>query len=216
VLSIPGKVKVDIRVAIDSNRNAPEYNGGLDGNKSTILSLFPFVGIQIVRKGERDENGGYQRAPWNPNDNLGMTRYNFPIFLEELVGIQKDLKIPELYTYHGSRLELNEEAAAKIRRVFMVGSMTIELSAVVILNEQEETRVEGIKMKFNNEQSSVLLTLNELTSLVYTLTHMDVDGIALQMYVAWCKTGGNMKSYQPKAKPVVDIVPKDTDDDLPF
>ena len=36
-----------------------------------------------------------------------------------ILKLQEDLKITDLYTYHGKRLELNEEVASKIRRVFM-------------------------------------------------------------------------------------------------
>ena len=53
----------------------------------------------------------------------------------------------KVHTYHGKRLELNEEVAAKIRRVFMIGNVTLELSAVVVV-QQDESRVEGIKVKF--------------------------------------------------------------------
>lgn len=210
VLTIPGKIRVEVNLPIDDRRN-PEYTSNNDGGSTTSVILYPYVSIGILRASETDENGNRIRAPWNPNDNLSMTKFSFPIFLEELRGIAKDMKIPELYTYHGKRLELNEELAAKVRRVFMIGSTTLELSTVVVVNELDDTRVEGVKVKFNNEQSSFTLTLNELTSLLYSLDHMDLDVLSLSIYQIWLKAPASSKpkfldpaAFQPK----VDILPK--------
>lgn len=209
-LTIPKKVRMDIRITVD-DRNAPEFRSTRDDAQSTIITVYPTISIQIIRAAEIDENGKFTKAPWNPNDSLGMTKYNYPIFVTELMGIQQDMKTPELYTYQGKRLELNEAAAAKIRRVFRIGSMTLELSAIVISQpgvDGEDTRVEGIKMKFNNEQSSVSLTLNELDTLVYTLNHLDVDSMGLLMYLNYVNKPGNPTKFDTSiSKPVVDIQP---------
>lgn len=209
ILSIPGKVTVEVRIAVDDH--GAEFNSNMDGIKFTSLNIYPIITIGITRLGERDENGMRVKAPYNPNDSLGMTKFNLPVLYDELCGIQNDMKKPELYTYHGKRLELNEELAEKIRRVFMVGNTTVELSAVVI-TQTDESRVEGIKMKFNNEASSVLLTLNELTSLVYNIDHLDIDNVAINMYKAYI--AGDHKSATSSGYtvdfplPPVDIVPK--------
>lgn len=208
-LTIPKKVRVDIRITVD-DRNAPEFRSSRDDTQSTSITVYPTISIQLIRPAEIDENGKFNRAPWNPNDSIGMTKYNYPIFVNELMGIQQDMKTPDLYTYQGKRLELNEAVAAKIRRVFRVGSTTLELSAVVISQEgvDNDERVEGIKMKFNNEQSSVLLTLNELDTLVYTLDHLDVDSVALLMYLNYINKPNHPTSFDTSSsKPLVDIQP---------
>lgn len=215
-LVIPSKLRTEVRITID-DRGA-EYTSNFDGNKSTSISLFPIVSVTITRHGETDDNGNKIKAPWNPNDNLSMTKYNLPVFMNELIGIQQDMKIPDLYTYQGNRLELNEEVAQKTRRVFMIGNTTLELSPLVLI-QADETRVEGIKMKFNNEQSSVLLTLNELDSLSFNLRNLDIDSIAFLMYTNYIMKPGNPKSFDNKSlTPRTDIMPK-TDiapNDLPF
>jgi hypothetical protein len=171
-----------------------------------ILGLFPFVTVALTKQSETDENGNKVKSPWNPNDSLGMTRYTLPIFTRELNGIYQDLKTNNLYTYAGQRLELNEEVASKVRRVFMVGNTTVELSAVVIL-QPDESRVEGIKMKFNNEQSSVLLTLNDIEALTMALCNMDIDSVALLMYLNYI-TKPTLKPYTPETLNTnVDIAP---------
>lgn len=139
-----------------------------------------------------------------------MTKFNLPIFTQELEGIIQDMKIPELYTYHGKRLELNEEVAGKIRRPFVVGNVTIELSAVVII--QDDNRLEGVKLKFNNEQSSVLLTLNELSSLCDNLKKLDVDTISMLLYINWINRPDRPKTFNRlDSTPKVDILPKERD-----
>lgn len=195
VFTIPSKLRADIRLSIDDTRTSAEYNGEYEGNKFNYLTLYPTVSLSIVRPLELDDEGKRIKGVWNPNDSLLMTKYSFPLFMTELSGIQQDMKIPELYTYHGKRLELNEEVAAKIRRVFMISSVTIEMSAVII--ESEDNRLEGIKIKFNNESSSILLTLNDLNSLVYNLSNMDVDTISFLMYDKYVKSGqtNTLKSY---------------------
>lgn len=207
-LVIPGKLTIEVRIMIDDRGG--EYLSSFDGNKSTSVSFFPIVSITLTKPAELDDNGNRVRAPWNPNDNLGMTKFNMPIMYNNLKAIQEDMKTPELYTYHGKRLELNEEAAAKIRKVYLIGNTTIELSAVVVLNTADDSRVEGIKMKFNNEQSSVLLTLNELDSLIYNLGHMDVDSIAFMMYLNYINKPDKPKTFDASTlTPKVDIAPKD-------
>lgn len=207
---IPGKIRSEVRITIDE-RNA-EYASTFEGSKTTNIVFYPIVTLSIVRTPSTDENGNKIKAPWNPNDSLGMTKYNLPILLRELKEIEKDMKIPELYTYHGKRLELNESIAEdKVRRVFMIGNVTLELSAVVIVQD-DETRIEGIKMKFNNEQSSVLLTLNELTSLIHNIGNLDVDSIALMLYMNYITKPDKPTTFDSSSsqQPIVDILPKES------
>jgi len=226
-LIIPTKLRSEVRIVIESHRS-PEYISNFNDDKYTSISLQPLVTLVIVRQTESDENGDRRKAPWNPNDALSMTKVTLPVFVNELIGIQQDLKTPELYTYTGKRLELNEEAAAKVRRVFMVGNMTLELSAVVIV-QLDDTRVEGIKMKFNNEQSSVLLTLNEIEALGFNLKNLDIDSISMLMYIHFTTKSGNgngksMNQNTFKQNTKVDILPKiesdlktqDPSDDFPM
>ena len=207
VLNIPNKLTMEVRYTLSN------YDGTIerDGAKYSCLNINPLIGISIVKNADVDENGIKVKAPWNPNDHIGMTKYNLPILYDELYGIQQDMKKPELYTYHGTRLEINETLAEEIRRVFIIGNITVELSAVVIV-QNDESRVEGIKMKFNNEQSSVMLTLNELTSLIFNINHLNVDGIAISMYNTFITSNkGLITSNTVNVDfplPTVDIVPK--------
>lgn len=216
-LVIPSKLRSEVRITVDDK--GAEYSSTFDGNKSTSISLFPIVSITLTRAGEIDDNGNKVRAPWNPNDNISMTKYNIPVYIHELIEIQQAMKIPELYTYQGKRLELNEEVGQKVRRVFMIGHTTLELSPVVII-QGDDSRVEGIKMKFNNEQSSVLLTLNELDSLIFNLQNLDVDSIAFLMYTNYITKPNNPRNFDNKTlSPKVDIAPKVSEfhsEDIPF
>lgn len=198
-LTIPGKLTGELRITIDDR--AAEYSSAFEGGTSTNISLYPIIGLNIIRPAETDANGNRIKAVWNPNDSIGMTKYTFPIFVNELKGIDKDMKIPDLYVYRGDRLELNQQVAEKVRRVFMIGTVTIEFSAVIIVNNDQQ--VEGIKIKFNNEQSSVLLTLNELTALKYNLEHLDIDTIVFMMYKDYCNPTIKHGSPNPKT----DIIP---------
>lgn len=205
-LVIAGKLRTEIRIMLDNK--SPEFISNKEDTRSVILSLFPTICISLTKPLERGEDGKVIPAVWNPNDSLSMTKYNFPIFLEELIGMKNDMKTPDLYVYTGKRLELNEDAAAKIRRVFMIGSVTVEFSAVVIV-QPDDTRVEGIKMKFNNEQSSVFLTLNEISSLAFNLSHMDIDSISLAMYLNYANKPNKTTSFDSSSLPKVDIIPKE-------
>lgn len=205
---VPGKISSEVRISVDDNRSI-EYSSEFDGNKSTSLTFFPIVSVNIIKPSEIGENGQKVRAPWNPNDSLGMTKYNLPIFIRELKNIQNGMTVKNLYTYQGKRLELNEEAAEKIRNVFMIGNVTIELSAIVII-QPDDSRIEGIKMKFNNEQSSVLLTINELEVLIFNLDHLDVDTIAMLLYLNYVKTHNTEYNNSiNNSKANVDIIPKE-------
>lgn len=214
---IAGKLRTEVRITIDER--GVEYTSTFDGNKSTSIGFFPIISIILTRQGEMDENGNRTKAVRALNDNLGMTRYNMPIFLNELLTIEKGLKIPELYTYMGKRLELNEELAEKVRRVFPIGNMTIELVPIVII-KQDDSRAEGIKMKFNNEQSSVSLTLSELESLIFHFQTLDIDSIALLMYLNYITKPGKPRSFDASSLNTnVDIVPKTSEfkiTDLPI
>ena len=206
-LVISSKLRTEVRITVD-NRGFDSSTSNFGDGKYTSLSLYPLVSISLIKPNEMDDNGQRVRAPWNPNDSLGMTKYTLPIFINELSGIQEDLKIPELYTYTGKRLELNEEAATKIRRVFNVGNIIVELSAIVITKPEDDTRVEGIKMKFNNEQSHVLLTLNDIEALRFDLSTMDVNSLAMLMYLNYITKSEKPTNFNTNTlKTDIDITP---------
>lgn len=212
VVTINKKIKVDVRLSLDGKVN-PLYESFAPDNSTHVLNLYPTVSIQILKPTEIDDTGRVVRPPWNANDILGLTKYNYPIFVNELKGIQEDMKIPNLYTYLDKRLELNEEVAAKIRRVFKIGStMTIEFSAVIITQPNVDgidERMEGIKIKFNNEQSATTLTLNELDSLVFNLDHLNADVLATMMFLAFVYKPGSPREFDVNNfnKVEVDIEP---------
>ena len=197
-LSIPKKVRCDLRLTLD-DRNGVN-NSEFEGNSYTNFHIYPLITVSIIREGTTDETGAFVKAPWNANDNLGLTKFTLPIFIRELGAIKNDMAIPELYSYQSNRLELNEAAAAKVRKAFMVGTNAVEFSPVVI--DQEETKLEGIKVKFNNEDSVVYLTLNEVESLYYNLYHLDIDNTVLMLYGQ--VKGGKLPPAE-NVKPKIDI-----------
>ena len=202
-MTIPGKISGDVKITVDDRSS--EYVSAYDGGRSTSISLFPVINVTIVRPTETDENGRRIRGQWNINDSLGLTKFTLPIFLRELNQIQRDMETPDLYTYHGTRLELNDAVASKIRRAFMLGNTAVELTATV-LEQSDERKIEGIKMKFNNEQSTVLLTINELTALIYNVEHIDIDNLALSLYLTYVDRKKNIHNRDiSMSKPVIDI-----------
>lgn len=208
VLNIPDKLRCEIRINIGDR--SPEYTSESVSGRNTSITLYPIITLSITRAMEIDEEGRKMRPRINPNDMLSMTRYQLPLLIDELNHIENDMKTPELFTYQGKRLELNEEIGKKVRRVFMIGTVTLELTAVVI-TQQDESRVEGIKMKYNNEQSTVLLTLNDLRSLIFTLEHTDIDNVSMSLYKLFGNSKDTKKVYTPESLqvPVVDIPPKE-------
>lgn len=207
---VPKKLKGEIRITID-DRGAEFSNVSPSGDKNTSITFYPIISLIITRMGERDENGVFTRPPFNINDTLGMTKYNLPILVNNLKKFQNDMKIKELYTYQGKRLELNETIAEKIRNPFVIGNVTVEISAVVIV-QLDDSRIEGVKIKFNNEQSSVLLTINEFDSLLYNLDNMDIDSIALLMYLNYITKPNHPSSFNSSTLSTdIDIKPKENE-----
>lgn len=196
-LNIPNKLSGDIRITIDKD---PEYSTVFDGGRSTNITLFPIIALSMI-KNIYDENGMRIKSPWNPNDSIGMTKFNLPIFIRELKSIEKDLLIPDLYRYVKERLEVDPEKAESVRKVFMIGNTTIELSAIVI--EDDTAQYEGIKMKFNNENSVTSLSINELRSLIFNLENLNVDSLVLQLYFNYCKNDNT----KPVTSLSTDIIP---------
>ena len=203
---IPSKLVCEVRITVDDR--SVEYSSAFDNGRSTNINLFPIVSLSIQKSSEVDENGNKIRAPWSANDSIGMSKFNLPIFINELSEIIKGMKIQDLYRYVGNRLEVNDKLANTARRVFMIGTTTIEIAPVVI-DQLDDIKVEGVKLKFNNEQSSVLLTLNDLTSLYYNLTHMDIDNIAFNIYKTYIMKNNGLSNYSQIKKPTVDIIPKE-------
>ena len=206
-MTIPNKMTGEIRLTINSERNN-EYTSQYEGGKSTNISIFPIISINIVKP---HEEGVSVRANWDPNESIGLTKFNLPVFLSELEAIQEAMKIPTLYQYTDNRLELNEKEAMKIRKVFMVGTnMTVELAPIVI--EKDEGRIEGIKVKFNTDLNVTTLTLNELTAVIYSLRTLPVDVLTLQLYTAFINRQAFARTKGPSAmaqyqRPIVDMTP---------
>ena len=187
ILTIPNKLRVDVKVITDDT-NVSEYISS--GGDVCSLTLYPLVSISIVRGFELDENGVKVRPPWNPNDSLPLTKYNVAVFLKELKEINSDMKIKELYNYFDKRLELNDDVAEKIVRKFKVGNNCVELSPVVI-KLIDDSRIEGIKLKINNEESTVLLSLNDIEAVIYCLDHLSSDVIAFMLFDRFMKGNVN-------------------------
>lgn len=215
VLSVPGKVLLEVRLLFDSARERGsafgEYTVNSNGDIYTTLSMYPLIVLTIVRQGEMNDEGQVTRAPYNPNDVLSMTRYTYPIFTIELERIYESMKVPELYSYVGKQLQLNDELAEKARRVFKIGSFVVEIVPITIVQE-DDTKIEGIKLKFNNEQSSVMLTINDLESLLFTLKTMSIDSLIMGMHANYVRDRDNIpistvRQFNPLAAEV-DIVPK--------
>lgn len=189
MLTIPNKLKVDIKILLDDK--GAEYIS--DDNEFFSLSIYPLIIISIVRPFIVNEDGLKKKPTWNPNDSLILTKYNFPLLIRELEEIQKDLKIRELFSYVGDRLELNEDLADKIIRKIKLGNNAIELTPIII--SKEEGRIEGIKLKINNEDSVIKLSINDLDSLIYNLKHMDIESISFMLYNKYNRKGkSNVRS----------------------
>jgi hypothetical protein len=191
----PNKLGVEIRVTVDPNRrygNGEFISTGADGAVYTTLSVSPLIVISILRPGEVTDTGLRVRAPYNNNDHLRLNTAQTPIFAAELNNIMDAIKIPEMFSYAGKRLIVNEELAQAKRRTFTIGGgnlgTVVDMVPVVIL-QPDETRVEGIQLKFNDDSSSVLLTLNDMESLYHCVKNTQFDHIALDMYVHFCRTG---------------------------
>lgn len=176
MLTIPNKLKVDIKIILDDK--GAEYIS--DDNEFSSLSIYPLVIISIIRPFIVNEDGLKKKPTWSPNDSIILTKYNFPLLIRELEEIQKDLKIRELFSYVGDRLELNEDLADKIIRKIKLGYNAIELAPIII--SKDEDRIEGIKLKINNEDSVVKLSINDVDSLIYNLKHMDIESISFMLY----------------------------------
>lgn len=203
-MTIPNKLFGDIRISVDESSRV-EVKSNYEGGKSTNIVLLPIISIQILRPLEVNEEGRKFRPLSSMNDSIGLTKFSYPIFLNELKAIYDGMKTPDLYSYHGNRLELNDKEAEKIRRVFAVGRSSIELKAVVIETPNDagtSEMLEGIKMKFNNEESTVLLTIREIESIIWTLENLDIDGLVLNMYLSFI----DRVPYQ-RNRPMVDIQP---------
>ena len=190
ILTIPKKMTVDMRVSAAGDSRPEFYSHGRNNDSDcTSITIFPIISIALIRPGIIDDNGNYIKAKWDPNDSIALTKYNLPLFINELREIYNNFKEPKLFSYTGERLELNAKLAEKFRKVFMIGDTTIELS-IVVINELENDReifYEGLKVKFNNEDHVGLLNINDLSSLLYTLTHVDMDSLALSLYKTYIR-----------------------------
>lgn len=208
VMIIPGKLKVEVKLNIDDRSM---FESTYNDIMSTSLTLYPVIGVSIIRPPVVNDDGTRSRAVWVANDNLGMTKYSMVKFINELSEMRKDMNTPELYTYQGKRLELNETIAASKRRPFMIGNTAVEFSPQVIVQE-DESRIEGIKMKFNNESSAVMLTLNDMDALEHNLRNTNVDILSLMMYKGFMKSDKQKTSFDPTSfQTKVDIKPKESE-----
>lgn len=210
LLSLAKKLKIELRLVVDDTRPVNTLFQSTNREKgiaSTIFAPFPNIIISIIRENTLNEDGTYIRPVWNPNDSIIMTKSSLPIFYNELHTIYKDMSIPDLYKYHGKKLELDEKLGESIRRVFMIGTVTVEFSAVVITTDgvNGPEYAEGIKLKFNNEASSVVLTLNETYSLLWNIDHMEIDVLTLILYNAYYVNG--LTDLGDTYQTVVDIKP---------
>lgn len=179
-MTIPSKLTGDIHLRIDDKSR--DFRQVLGDDVSNInIQLLPIINVNITRPLEKDADGLYIKRAWNPNDSLGMTKYQLAIFIDNWKKIYNDMKIPSLYIYTGDQLDLNEKEAKNVRRVFTAGNQVVELMPIVIYDENKKVK-EGIRMKINDESSTVHLSLDESLGLISIVNNLDVDTITLMMY----------------------------------
>lgn len=179
-ITIPEKLKGTIRLSIDMA--AAEYRSFGDYANTTAISIFPYIDLQILRPMVFDEATGRNVRPktGDRGDWLPMNKFNFPMFCREFGEACDSLKIREMYAYTGTRLDLNDALAETHKRSFKIGDYAVEIIPTILETEQE--RLEGLRITINSEPHSVSLTLNEITSLRWSLEHLDVDNLALTLY----------------------------------
>ena len=203
-MTIPNKLVGDLRVTIDESSHAENrnmYNGGV----STNLVILPMINIEILRPVETNDNGRRFRPHGNSNDSIGLTKFNYPTFLNEIKTVYESMKTPNMFVYRGERLDINDKECEKARRAFTVGRTSVELKPTIIeqmVDGGQVQRLEGIKMKFNNEDSTVLLTIREIESLIWILASLNIDTMVFLMYTNFIER----VTYE-RQKPVVDIQP---------
>lgn len=180
LLRIHNKLAIDFSIVLDTERDKyPLFRiNHVNENVFMDLNLNPFIQLSILRFAE---DGSFQtQQEWNPSDHLSLTKATFPIFLHNLNGILKDFEIPKLYSYRGSRLELNESEAKKVHRSFLCGRSTVVMDPTVIT--QDDTYYEGMRLMFNGEGSIVLLPIDDIRTLAYTFNALDIHTLAIQLY----------------------------------
>lgn len=184
--TIPKKLIFEFRMTFD---DSDRFHAGLrtniveNGDTFIQLQLFPIINITIFRENIQNADGIFQRKEFDPNDNLLLTRYSLPIFINNLERLMQDFKIPELYHFIGNRLEVNDKLQKEYKRVFMINRMAISLIPVVIEEgDVEHTYHEGISMEFNSENNNVLLTLDDISSLLYILKNINMDIMAIELF----------------------------------
>lgn len=204
-LTVPNKMFVEVRITVDENSRV-ETKNAFDTGTSTNLMFLPMINVQLLKPAQVDETGRKFRPIPSQQDSIGLTKFTYPIFLTELKEIYDGMKTQDVFVYTGDRLDLNAKVADNIRRAFMIGRNAIEFSATVIEQQTESgdiERLEGIKIKFNNEDSTVLLTVREVESLIWLLNKADIDSIVFTMYLNFIDRRNNYNH----SKPVVDIKP---------
>ena len=210
ILTITSKLSLDLLISTDTNNprfGSPEKTTELNGDTFTNIMHIPRFTLSIIRPSEINEEGKWTKPPYNANDHLRMSRNQISILLSELRRIDKALNIPDMYSYSDKRLIINESLADEHRAVFDINNTVVELLPVVIVQPIDENRVEGIQMKFNNDQSISFLTLNDLQSLIYTLRTMNVDSIVLNLHAIYFHNESSL-DQNDVIKPIVDIKPK--------
>ena len=181
-MNIPGKLKCEIRVTINTEgtmRTESTYSSA--NSEGYTLNLAPLYQITIIRRNDSESGVPPVR---NMSDSISLTKYHMSIFLDNLTAVYNGLKIPSMYGYDaGNKLQLNEVEATKIIKIFKVWNTAIEMAPVVILNS-DDTRMEGIKLMFSNEESMVLLTLTDIEALMFGMNNADMDAVAIGLFQA--------------------------------
>lgn len=195
VLLLKNKLRIYLTTTIDTMKS-PIYTSNNDKGSTTGITVYPSVEIRLIKFIE-DDTGRRIPKPWDIQDVVSLDKRDIAIFVNEFKQMMDKMKTPDLYVYTGNRLELNEKIAAKNRQVFKAWTSTVELSAVVVIDEDDK-RVEGIKMKFMNEDHSVLLTLNDMESLYYNLSRLDIDTLCLLMYLNFMNNPSGRTSFTPE------------------
>lgn len=193
LFSITNKIRCEVRCIINDIPNSIYYHQHKEGEITDSLSLRPFITVTILR--DKREFPG-----WLISDTLGLNKVSYPTFVKELKKMQETLKISDMYQYKEDPvtkfnvcLGVNEELANRHRQIFKPYNSQIMVEITPTATEFSDrvygvaTLTKAVKIKFNNEESSVVLNEEEFDALVSSLDKADMDMITLHMYQQYYK-----------------------------
>lgn len=180
-----GNVRLTFNVIVKNDNNNSNFIKAIDyfeynNSKYLKFNTNPYITLDISST-EKKQIEGY-----NPNLYININRYSRVEFINKLRKFINSFSINDLFFIKNKKLHVNRNVADENKLILRTPNKELcMISAVLQSPDNPEIEYEGVILMIRDTSNYCYMKYEEVEYLLYTLEHIDMDALALQLINAY-------------------------------